>query len=99
MNTNRARLTWALRYNGGRFSCENNAPDLTGTLNLATTSTWTRPGTPASIEVPAALWTPDTSVTVVLDVIGGVINPPTAWFDGITLEPLGSDVIFANGFQ
>lgn len=99
MNTNRARLTWALRYNGGLLSCENGAPNQTGILNLATTSGWTSPSTPALIDVPAALWTPNTSVTVLLDVLGGVLNPPTAWFDGIILEPVGSDIIFADGFQ
>jgi predicted outer membrane repeat protein len=99
LTSNRARLVWELRYNGGRFGCSDGAPDFGGTHQLATGTAWTRPGSPAVIEVPAAVWTQDTSLTIKLDVLGGPINPPTAWFDGITLDLLGDDTIFANGFQ
>lgn len=97
--SNHARLTWELRYDGGLQSCENGAPSLAGTHQLATGSTWTRPGSPALIEVPLSVWTTNTSLTVRLDVIGNVVNPPTAWFDGITLETGVDDTIFADGFE
>lgn len=96
---NRARLTWELRYNGSLLGCENGAPDLSSIHQLATNATWTRPASPALIEVPAAVWTPNTSLTVRLDVLGGTLNPPSAWFDGITLDVIGDDTIFANGFE
>lgn len=99
LTSNRVRLVWELRYDGGRFGCTDGAPNLGGSHQLATGTAWTRPGSPAVIEVPAAVWTQDTSLTIKLDVLGGPINPPTAWFDGITLDLLGDDTIFANGFQ
>lgn len=97
--SNRARITWELRYNGGMSSCENGAPDIGGTHQLATGTAWVRPANPAVIDVPANVWTQNTSLTVKLDVIGGPISPPTAWFDGITLDLYGDDTIFANGFE
>ncbi len=101
LTSNRARLTWELRYNGSMFGCEDGAPDLAGTHVLASTATWARPAAGAVIQVPAAVWTHNTSLTVKLDVIGGPLNPPTAWFDGITLDPgtPDTDRIFANGFE
>jgi hypothetical protein len=95
--SNTARLTWALRRNGGRFGCEDGLPDANGALTLATSSPWRRPNPSAVIEVGPGVWTRDTSITIVLDVLGGIQNPPTAWFDGITLEPQG-DLIFLDGF-
>ncbi len=99
MNGNRARLTWELRYDADRFGCDDGVPDLGGTHQIASTGTWTRPAGPALIEVPPSVWTRNTSLTIKLDVIGAPINPPSAWFDGITLETGYDDTIFANGFQ
>lgn len=96
---NRARLVWELRYNGGAMSCESGAPNFSGVHQVATGTTWTRPASAATIEVPPAVWTQHTSLTIKLDVTGALANPPTAWFDGITLDIDGSDTIFANGFQ
>jgi hypothetical protein len=99
INPTSARLTYALRYNGGRFTCENGPAQVTSTFTLATTGAWNRPANPAVINVPAALWTQDTSVTISLDVTGGAIGTTTGWFDGITLEPLDIDELFENGFE
>ncbi len=97
---NRARLTWELRYNGGATGCEDGVANLSGVHQLATGSTWTRPASPALINVPAAAWTFNTSLTVKLDVLQlGPGQVPAAWFDGITLEIDGDDTIFADGFE
>ncbi len=98
--SNRARLAWELRYDAGSFGCGDGAPDLGGTHVLAGTSTWTRPVDAGLIEVPPSVWTRNTSLTVKLDVIGAPLNPPRAWFDGISLAPVDiHDALFADGFE
>ena len=98
LTVNRARLLWELRYTGGASGCEDGPIQQSGTVNLASTSTWATSASPAQIVIPTVSWTVNTSLTVKLDVIGSVVNPPTAWFDGIRLELL-SDIIFSDGFD
>ena len=98
-DSNSARLRWELRYNGGALGCEDGAYNLTNTHILATTNTWRRPASGAVIEVPEGVWTRNTSLTIKLDTIGAPVSPPTAWFDGITLELDAVDTIFENGFD
>jgi hypothetical protein len=108
---NQATLTWELRRNGGVFGCTDGAPDGTGSLLLANDTTWHKPSAPALIEVPPALWGNNTSLTIYAVGVNG--NPisggtdgsqrpdggPDTWFDGITLELLQGDTIFADGFE
>jgi hypothetical protein len=96
--SNSVRLRWELRYNGGAATCENGVYDLTNTHILATSNTWTRPANAAVIEVPEAVWTRNTSLTIKLDTSGNQ-TPPIGWFDGITLDIDNSDTIFKNGFE
>ena len=99
---NRAGLAWELRYNDGDFGCQNGAPDITGLHPIATTGTWTRPATAATITVPPGQWTRNTSLTIAFDVQGAPSSSPTAWFDDITLEPGEPDPLpfaFADGFE
>ncbi|MBB5208182.1 hypothetical protein [Chiayiivirga flava] len=98
---NRVSLVWELRSDGGTDGCEDGIPTVGGTHLLADTGAWTRPATPAVIEVPSALWTPNTSITLRFDVAGSSINPPTGWFDAITLEVGGVTSFdgFADGFE
>ena len=100
--SNRAGLAWELRYNDGDFGCQNGAPDQIGAHPIATTSTWTRPATAATITIPPGRWTRNTSLTVIADVQGAPANPPTGWFDDVTLAPgvpaLPAEV-FSDGFE
>jgi hypothetical protein len=42
----------------------------------------------------------NTSLKIKLDVLGPAIGTTTAWFDGITLEPVAAaEEIFRNGFE
>lgn len=99
---NRAGLAWELRYNDGDFGCQTGAPDITGLHPLASTGTWTRPATAATITIPPGRWTPNTSLTVIFDVQGAPANAPTAWFDDVILEPGEPDLppeMFSDGFE
>jgi hypothetical protein len=101
--SSRASLSWQVHYDGSRFGCGQGAPDQSGVHPLATTSAWTRPSVPAYIVIPAAQWTPNTSVTVTFDVQGPANSTTTtAWFDNIILDegaaPL-PESLFANGFE
>jgi predicted outer membrane repeat protein len=97
-----AILGWEFRRNG-TASCNGGDPDRFGELYLGSSSSWTQPAQPATIEVGAQDWT--TNSSIVLRLIaqdGGVTSPPaiTAWFDGITMDVVSIyDRIFANGFQ
>lgn len=98
LTSNRARLVWELRTNGGASGCEDGSPSQSGTLNLASTSTWATAPAPAQIQLSTVSWTVNASLTVKLDVSGSPINPPNAWFDGIRVDVI-SDSIFRNGFD
>ncbi|MBN8482185.1 MAG: hypothetical protein J0L88_11415 [Xanthomonadales bacterium] len=108
---NRAWLDWELRYNAGYNGCSNGTPAATGSLQLASTSTWTTPAVPAFINVPAANWGANASLTVYLVVQNGspvapggdgtnaVLGGPSGWFDGITLRTDFDDTIFRDDFE
>ena len=97
-----AILGWEFRRNGSA-SCNGGAPDRYGELFLGSSSSWTQPAQPATIEVGTQDW--NTNSSIVLRLIaedGGVTSPPAiaAWFDGITMDVVAiNDRIFANGFQ
>lgn len=111
----RVRLDWELRYSTGTADgCTNAPPGATGSLLLASGSTWSRPTVPAVIDVTPAVWGQTTSLTVYLVVENGspiapgasgaagpdaVLGGPDGWFDGITLETDYDDTIFRDGFE
>jgi hypothetical protein len=111
---NRVWLDWELRYSTATIDgCTNSTPGVTGSLLLASGSTWARPTTPAIIDVAPGVWGPYTTLTVYLVVQNGspiapgpsgtgpnaALGGPDGWFDGITLETNYDDTIFANGFE
>jgi len=95
-----AQLYWEYRKSGGQ-GCTNGAPDASGTKILSSGNSWSRPATPAYIEVTAQDFTYTSSIAVTLVAVeNGVSGAPTnAWFDGVTLSVGGDDTIFANGFE
>lgn len=95
-----AELYWEFRRSGGE-NCSGGAPDVTGWKVLSTGNSWSRPATPAYIQVTPQDWTSTSSIAVTLVAQeNGVPGAPTnAWFDGITLGVDGDDAIFANGFE
>ena len=95
-----AELYWEFRKSGGE-NCTSGAPDATGTKILSNGNSWTRPATPASIEVTAQDWTSTSSIAVTLVAVenGASGGPTNAWFDGVTLRIEGDDGIFGNGFE
>ncbi len=95
-----AELYWEYRKTGGE-SCTGGAPNATGTQVLSSGNSWSKPATPAYIEVTAQDWTYTSSIAVTLVAVeNGASGPPTnAWFDGITLSIKGEDTIFAGSFE
>jgi hypothetical protein len=105
---NRAWLDWELRYSTATLDgCTDAPPAATGSLLLASGSTWARPAAPAVIDATVG-WGTTTSLTVYLVVQNGspiapvpnaVLGGPQGWFDDITLGTDYDDTIFANGFD
>ena len=94
-----AILYWEYRKFGGE-NCTDGAPDLTGQTTIANGNSWTKPATPAYIEVMQEDWTYTSSIAVTLVAREfGSGAPTNAWFDGVTLGIAGDDTIFANGFD
>ncbi|MEO5625309.1 MAG: hypothetical protein ABIQ70_04805 [Dokdonella sp.] len=95
-----AELYWEYRKSGGE-GCTNGAADASGTKILSSSNNWSKPATPAFIEVTAQdfTYTSSIAVTLVAEENGPSGAPTNAWFDGITLSVGGDDVIFANGFD
>ncbi|MEO5625310.1 MAG: hypothetical protein ABIQ70_04810 [Dokdonella sp.] len=95
-----AELYWEYRKNGGE-ACTDGVPDASGTKILSNSNSWSRPATPALITVAEQDWSSDSSivVTLVAEENGASGAPTNAWFDGVTLNVGGDDVIFANGFD
>lgn len=97
-----AQLQWEFRRNGGE-GCTQGAADGSGFHTLSSTASWGRPATPAFVNVAAAEWTSNSSITIILvGIESGVSGTPrtlNSWFDGITLDIAGSDTIFADGFD
>jgi len=95
-----AELYWEFRKSGGE-NCTSGAPNATGTKVLSNSNSWSRPATPAYIEVTEQDWTSTSSIAVTLVAVenGPSGGPTNAWFDGVTLRIDGDDTIFANGFD
>ena len=95
-----AELYWEFRKNGGE-NCTSGTPNATGTHVISNSNSWTRPATPAYIDVTEQDWTNTSSIAVTLVAVeNGASGAPTnAWFDGVTLGVAGDDTIFANGFD
>jgi len=95
-----AELYWEYRKIGGE-NCILGAADATGTKILSSGNSWSKPATPAYIEVSEQDWTPDSTISVMLVAVeNGVSGAPTnAWFDGVTLGVEGDDTIFAEDFE
>jgi predicted outer membrane repeat protein len=102
--SNPASLLWELRTDGGE-GCIDGAITTSGEHTLGTGTTggdWVRPANPAYIPVPAQLWNPNTSLTVIMAEYPNASNDDyNAYFDVITLEwsADGSDVIFVDDFD
>jgi hypothetical protein len=105
---NDTALLWELRADGGP-GCIDGPVTVNGIHYLSTRSTtdqWTRPPQPAQIDVPAATWNANTSLTLILAVYPNASNAGfNAQFDRITLEagtlapPPPPDALFSNGFE
>lgn len=99
------RLHWIIRYAPIGESCFSQPADAEGDLLILAGDTWGAPAEPAILHVPADAWTSTTAVEILLVVhesgsnVVGQPSDTTGHFDGITLEPVASDLIFANGFD
>lgn len=106
-STNFLRDTLSLRWRFRRASADcSGAVDLEGTLALPNNTTWASAPNPATIAVPAAEWTTDSTIEVLLVAADEVAAPPndiSVAFDAITLTPGSAvpvpDPLFANGFE
>jgi hypothetical protein len=89
-----AELYWEYRKNGGE-NCVAGAPNATGTKILSNSNSWTKPATPAYIDVSTQDWSSSNTIAVTLVALeNGPSGPPTnAWFDGVTLRVEGDDTI------
>ena len=102
-NRDDAVLAWEYRRQGG-YDCNVGTVDAFGELTLGGGTSWGHPAQPATIDVPEADFVTG-SPAIKLRLIARDGNPTavggsiTAWFDGITLDVEGGDVIFANGFE
>lgn len=96
-NPTRAELRWQLFLNGAPMGCGGGVESGTGTHQLASNLTWTRPPEGAEIVVTEAEWTTNTALVIQPRTGGGLIQP-MGWFDGITLT-LDTDSLFADGFE
>ena len=96
-----AVLGWEFRRNGSE-ACTSGSADAAGELGIGSGANWGSAAQPALIDVPAADWTASSSIVVRLIAVDGGVSvggSVSAWFDGITLDVEGSDVIFRNGFD
>ena len=95
-----AQLQWEFRRNGGE-ACTQGAANGSGFLTLSNSASWSRPLNPAVINVTQAEWTSNSSITVIL--VGNEQSPSgntlSTWFDRIVLDVVGSDRLFASGFD
>lgn len=96
-----ANLGWKLRYSSGNESC-------TGTVNAESevvfpkSATFVAPTAAGLIDVPRGTWTRYTTVEISLIVREGDTNPngtTSGSFDGIVLQAIDSDQIFADDFD
>jgi len=95
-----ASLQWNVRPQADE-AC-NGTVTASGILQLPRGASFNAAATPALIGIAESDWTSDTMVEIFLVAHDNGLTAPviaTAWFDGITLEPTASDVIFADGFD
>lgn len=100
-NRDYAKLAWELRHNGTE-QCNAGTANVSGELGIGSGTSWGQASQPAIIDLAPLDWTPTSSITITLIAEDGGVSFPrniSAWFDGITLEVDGSDVIFADGFE
>ena len=100
-NRDYAKLAWELRTSGTE-QCNAGVANVSGELGIGSGTSWGQAAQPAIIDLAPQDWTPTSSITVTLIAEDGGVSFPrniSAWFDGITLEVDGSDVIFADGFE
>lgn len=94
-----AVLYWEFRKSGGE-NCTGGLPDATGQKLLSNSNNWIKPAAPAYIEVTEQDMAYGSSIAVTLVARESLIGGKTdAWFDGVTLELVEDDTIFANGFE
>lgn len=95
-------LAWELRYDGDE-ACDAGAPDASGEHFLTSGTAWNRPLDPATIDVPVALWTHETSLLitpVIVDQGNTVLGGVNGYFDGITLEVASiGPMVFSDSFE
>jgi predicted outer membrane repeat protein len=91
-------IRWRVRDAG---SCAQAAPiDQEGDLFLPNRSAFGLVGTPAQITISPALWTPNTTIEVRLDVIPLLADGPiNAGFDAVSMTGVSIDKVFADGFE
>lgn len=96
-----AVLAWEFRRDGGQ-GCNGGSADRSGELTLGSGTSWGNPATPATIDVLAQEWGPNSSITITLVAVDGGITFPrsiSAWFDAISMNLEGIDTLFADGFD
>lgn len=96
-----AALYWEYRRDGSE-TCIQGAPVSSGYVTLSASSSWRRPPIPVLISVSPEEWTHNSSITVTLVAVenSAASNTSTsAWFDGVTIQLIGADTIFADGFE
>jgi predicted outer membrane repeat protein len=93
------RAYWRVRSNSS--TCAQAAPvAFEGDLALPSGNVLTQVATPAEITITQALWTPNTTIEVRLDVNVGILDAPIfAAFDNIQITGTTSEIVFANGFE
>jgi hypothetical protein len=92
-------LFWRVRSNSA--NCAQAAPvALEGTLFLPNQGIFANVGAPAEIVIGPAIWTPNTTIEVRLDVQMTPLDGfNEASFDNIRLTGVSTDRLFANGFE
>jgi hypothetical protein len=96
---NRTALIWELRDDGGS-GCVDGTITAGGELTLNTTDQWAPPPLAATIDVPAATFNLQTSITLILAVYPNASNDVyNGWFDRIVLAPGLGPELFKDGFE
>ncbi len=96
-----ANLGWKLRYNSGNELCSG-ITNGEGEVVFPKSPTFVAPTTVATINVPQESWSRYTTVEISLIVREGDTNPngtTSGSFDGIVLQAIDSDRIFADDFD
>lgn len=94
-------LHWEYRRDGSE-ACNAGPATASGDHFLTAVNAWSRPSTPALIEVPEAEWNHESSISIYLVMSDSGVAVPfqmTGWFDGITLEAGGRGDLLVDGFE